>query len=326
LQFNDEQLRILENVHVSYDAWLNASRDLADLGPRLAWKRIKERDYLYQIRDGRGNGTSLGPRSDETEARHRAYVERRQDAEVRLGALKRKQQQYGLLYRALRLPTVSTMVGRLLRALDVQRLLGDAILVVGTNTLPAYELEAGARFADGLDATEDFDLAWRAEDKVVLHAAPSYGGALLHVLKSVDETFTVNSERPFQARNAEAYEVEILVAPSRVEHYPFPEMLRPVPLPEQEWLLLGRPVSQVLCDRSGVPCRIVAPDPRWMALHKSWLADKPQRNPRKVEKDRAQGQVLLDALRDALHHYPLDANFRAEVPEELRRYLPPESP
>lgn len=322
MQFNEEQLRILENLHVSYDAWLLASRALADLGPRLAWKRIKDRDYLYQIRDGRGNGTSLGPRSAETESRHDNYVQARQQAEESLAALKRKQQQYGLMYRALRLPTVGTMVGRLLRALDVQRLLGDAVLVVGTNTFPAYELEAGERFATGLDATEDFDLAWAAEKKVVLHAAPAYGGALLHVLKSVDPTFTVNGERPFQARNAEAYEVEILVAPSRVENYPFTESLRPVPLPEQEWLLLGRPVSQVLCDRSGTPCRIAAPDPRWMALHKCWLADKPERNPRKVDKDLRQGQALLAALEESLAHYPLDEAFRAGVPPELVPYLP----
>jgi hypothetical protein len=36
------------------------------------------------------------------------------------------------------------------------------------------------------------------------------------MLKSVDATFTVNRERPFQARNDKAYEVEILVAPSRI--------------------------------------------------------------------------------------------------------------
>src|SRR3546814_17576690 len=36
------------------------------------------------------------------------------------------------------------------------------------------------------------------------------------MLKALDPTFTINSERDFQARNAKAYEVELLVAPSRV--------------------------------------------------------------------------------------------------------------
>jgi hypothetical protein len=34
-----------------------------------------------------------------------------------------------------------------------------------------------------------------------------------------------------------------------------------------------------------------------MGLHKRWLADKPQRNPVKRDKDRRQGNALLDAVR-----------------------------
>lgn len=322
--FNDEQLRVMENLTVIYDGWLQASRSLATLGPRLAWKTVKGREYLYKIRDGRGNGSSLGPRSSATEAKFDAYWSARNTAETTLTATKGKLAQYGSLYRALRLPTISTMAGRLLRGLDVEGMLGEAVLVVGTNTMSAYELEAGERFATGLDATEDFDLTWAAERKVVLQATHGFDGPLFQVLKDVDPTFTANAERRFQARNAAQYEVEILMAPSRATHYPFTEALRPVPLPEQEWLLLGRPISQILCDRSGAACRLVVPDPRWMALHKLWLADKPERNPRKKPKDQAQGKALLAVLgRGALPHYPLDTAFRADVPPELRPYLPP---
>ena len=80
------------------------------------------------------------------------------------------------------------------------------------------------------------------------------------MLKSVDPTFTVNTERSFQARNAKAYEVEILVAPSRADTLGRRDRPKPVPLPEQEWLLLGRPVDQVVACRDGTPVRIIAPD------------------------------------------------------------------
>src|SRR3546814_2434116 len=66
------------------------------------------------------------------------------------------------------------------------------------------------------------------------------------MLKAVDPTFTVNTERTFQARNAKAYEVEILVAPSRAQTMARTDRPRPVPLPEQEWLLVGQPVDQVV--------------------------------------------------------------------------------
>ena len=100
------------------------------------------------------------------------------------------------------------------------------------------------------------------------------------------------------------------------------EPLRPVPMPEQEWLLKGTPLKQVVPATDASAALIVAPDPRWFALHKLWLADKPGRNPLKAPKDRRQGQVLLEVIGRAMPRYPLDAAFGASLPEELKKYWP----
>ena len=98
------------------------------------------------------------------------------------------------------------------------------------------------------------------------------------------------------------------------------EKPRPIPLPEQEWLLLGMPVDQVVPCRDGSATRIVVPDPRWFALQKLWLANQPKRNPFKRRKDMAQGKAVLDAVAEAMPHYPLDAAFEAAIPGELVPY------
>src|SRR3546814_11534674 len=95
------------------------------------------------------------------------------------------------------------------------------------------------------DETEDFDLAWIATEQEASEQT------VWQMLKAVDPTFTINSERDFQARNARAYEVELLVAPSRAGTLSGRDQPRPIPLPEQEWLLLGRPVDQVIGCRDG---------------------------------------------------------------------------
>src|SRR3546814_2422974 len=82
--------------------------------------------------------------------------------------------------------------------------------------------------------------------------------------------------------------------------------------------LLGRPVDQVVGCRDGSPARIVAPDPRWFALHKLWMSQQLKRNPQKRPKDRAQGLALLDAVAVSMPHYPLDDCFEAALPPELR--------
>jgi hypothetical protein len=77
----------------------------------------------------------------------------------------------------------------------------------------------------------------------------------------------------------------------------------------------------VVCGRNGTPARIVAPDPRWFALHKLWMSDQEKRNPLKRPKDRRQGEALLLAVATEMPHYPLNEAFRATLPHELVPYF-----
>ena len=56
-----------------------------------------------------------------------------------------------------------------------------------------------------------------------------------------------------------------------------------------------------------------------MGLHKLWPADKPERNPVKRDKDRRQGDVLLDAVRHFMTaSHPLNLDFLFSVRGDLR--------
>ena len=88
---------------------------------------------------------------------------------------------------------------------------------------------------------------------------------------------------------------------------------------EQEWLLLGSPVSAVVATERGRAYPLTVPDPRFMGLCKLWVADKPERNPVKRDKDRRQGDVLLDAVRHFKQaSHPLNVDFLFSIPDELR--------
>lgn len=308
--FTDEQARTLVNLRQRYEVWIEAEQALFTLPYDLRRKNVGGRDYLYEINDRSGNGSSLGRWDDIKGAQFDAYKTEKARLKARSETARAALAESSRLARALRLPLLSSDAGPILREADRRGLLGRELLVVGTNCLAAYAQEAGGLILGAPDETEDFDLAWAAEE-----AASE--AALWNLLKAVDPTFTINSERDFQARNAKAYEVELLVAPSRAATIAAKDRPRPIPLPEQEWLLLGRRIGQVVACRDGSPARLVVPDPRWFALHKLWLADKPLRNPLKRPKDRKQGLALLSAVAEAMPHYPLDAAFVAELPEEL---------
>ncbi len=311
--FSDEQSRLLVNLRQRYETWIDAERDLAALPYDLRRKTVGGHEYLYRIFDRGGNGKSLGAMTPEKEAEFESYHETKAALKDRIRALRPALAEAAALYRALRLPLLSSDAGPILRECDRRDLLGSHLLVVGTNAIAAYMIEANG-LIELPDETEDFDLAWIAQE------AEEHERRVWDMLKAVDSTFTVNAERDFQARNARAYEVELLVAPSRAATLGGRDQPRPVPLPEQEWLLLGRPVDQVIGCRDGSPARIVAPDPRWFALHKLWMAAQAKRNPLKRPKDRTQGLALLDAVAEAMPHYPLDEDFVDALPDELAPY------
>lgn len=325
LPFSHEINRAASNLAQYHEAWLAAARDLKALPYGMGWKRSGGRDYLYALADRLGNGRSLGPRSAATERRHADYQRAKEDAAAREKAAWSQLRESSQILRALRAPSIFPAAAAILREAALRAMLGTDLITVGTVAMTAYQYEAAHYLATGLDATADFDLAWAGRRSLEL-ALPQRSvpapGSVLALLKAVDDTYTVNTERPFQARNRNAFEIELLIAPSVAATLPRGEPLRPHPLPEQEWLLQGKLVQQVVPASDGTAALLAVPDPRWYALHKLWLADKPGRSALKAPKDRKQGEALLQAIPLAMPRFPLDEAFLAALPDELRRYSP----
>ena len=312
--FSHEQARLLVNLRQRYEVWMAAEQALATMPYDLRRKLSNGNYYLYEIFDRNGNGKSLGRWTEAAADQLDAYRTAKAHEKERRDGSRTHLDESARLYRALRLPLLSSDAGPILREADRRQLLGSHLLVIGTNAMLAYCIEAGGMIV-APDETEDFDLAWVSE------IADDGERRVWDMLKAVDPTFTINSERDFQARNAKAYEVELLVAPSRAATLGRADQPKPIPLPEQEWLLLGQPVDQVIGCRDGSPARIVAPDPRWFGLHKLWMAAQPKRNPLKRPKDHKQGAALLDAVWSTMPQYPLDEAFEAALPSELRSHF-----
>jgi hypothetical protein len=310
LEFVDEQNRVIVNLQQHYEVWMDATRRMRALPYGMKWKTVGARDYLYEIRDRDGNGISLGVKSDSTERTMFKFKEAKQETRSRVEESARSVASSCAQYRALRLPLIAPQAAEILREADQRSLLGSCLMVVGTNAMAAYSLEATMAFT-GVDvATDDFDMAWIASSDVEMTV-------VWPMLRAVDPTYTINTERPFQARNARAYEFELLASPSTLPALPRRDRPRPEPMLEQEWFLKGRHVEHVVVARDGSPARLVVPDPRWFALQKAWLSKQEKRNPAKRHKDARQASKLLDMVEARMLQFPLDEEFEASLPMEL---------
>ncbi len=321
-KFPADGLRIAANLATAYDTWAEAVRERDAIPSSMYWVQRNHIEYLGLKKHSRDHGTTVGPRNAETEARYNQYQADQARLANRITASAAEMSPAIRQYRALRMPIIAQRPGQILRELDLSGLLGNALMLVGTNAFAAYQLECGHRFPTGIDETEDIDFAWCAKSKIALTVTTEkqIGSPLLRALRAFDPTFSINRKKPFQAVNDAAYEVELLVAPSQLKTLSPDEAFSPVSgLIEQEWLLEGRAIRHVVITRDNKPCALFVPDPRWMALHKIWLSAQAKRNPLKREKDARQGNVLLDATRHFLSvGYPLDVDFVFGLPPELR--------
>lgn len=324
-EFSAESQRVRANLEQTYAAWVEARRAVDAMPVSMYWSSKEGVDYLCVKQTSQDNGSSVGRRSPALEAQYQSHVESKARLKERIRALDTQLTERAGLYRRLRLPSIPDRQAEILRKLDVEGLLGTDLMVVGTNAFIAYELACGARFPTGNEETEDFDMAWcRGTKASLLEQGSGVSGrkTLFAVLKSLDTSYQINPRKPYQAVNQTGYEVELLAAPST---HPLPkfEPFEPmVTLVEQEWLLLGQPLSVVVATVRGRACPLYVPDPRWMALHKLWLSRKPERNPAKKAKDQRQGEVLMDAVRFFLHDsHPLNIDFVVSLPAELQPHF-----
>lgn len=306
-QYDDVALRVAIDLRDAYDATMALWRQAHAAAGRLVWKTVRGRDYLYRTYGNAGNGSSLGPRSPETEVLYEQFRSDKARIKEQLADTEPDLKRAAAMYVAAGLPVLDSWAAKLFQHLDRAELMGPAVFVVGTNAMPAYQLEAQQRTGQRLHATRDTDIAWTALVGEEARLWPS--------LREWDPSFVINSERPFQARGRAMRELDVLAAPSRIaamSHEPF----HPAELPEQEWLLMGTPLRHVVASFDRTPCAIVVPDPRYFALHKAWLARKPGRDPLKAPRDRRQAETVWAWLAH-MARYSIDAGFLRTLPDEL---------
>jgi hypothetical protein len=322
MAFNTEQRRQLQNLLQFYETWKEVSRSLAQLPGGMYWRVINSKEYLYKYVTNTGikQSTSIGPKSPETEAIAEDFQQAKKDLQERLEAIEGRIDTLAPIMRVLNLPAIDETAGKILRALDQADYLGKRLLVIGTYAITAYEMTAETRFAQGFDATEDLDFT------IVINPAnpgdSDFPRRLLLTLKEVDKSFLVSPSSSKTVVNKSGYRVDLLIsidlAPAMQRSMPW----KPEPLEGQEWLARGTPVQQVLIDFSGWPVSLIAPDPRYFALHKLWLSKRPKRiREGRAPKDAAQGKTLLKAIQEFMPHYAIDDEFAQALPTELRQIL-----
>jgi hypothetical protein len=270
----------------------------------------------------------LGPRGLETEQAREAFDRGKATAQEQEAAVRTRLEKMAPVNRAMGLARVPGIVARILRRLDQAGVLGEQVCVLGTNALYAYEAKAGVRFESGLLATGDMDIGLDTRRSLAL-AAKAMPRGLLPLLQAVDSSFSVR-RGDFRAVSKSGFLVELITplprksmrqrSPKRLGGGSEPD-LEAAELWKLEWVVEALRFDAVAIDEDGLPCKIVAADPRWFAAHKLWLSKRADREALKKPRDADQGRAVAALLARAFPNLPITDDALSQIPEDLRRAL-----
>jgi hypothetical protein len=293
-----EQRRQLVDTQQAYEAWRVAKGESdRRFAGSMRWAERDCKEYL--LRKIGKSETSLGLRSKNTEAAYDAFLRGRTENSDRLAGLSERIDKLAPVNVAFGLGRMPTIAARILRACDEQSLLGKQLIIVGTNAMFAYEVQAGVQIESGLIATGDIDLLYDARRHISLAVTGLATEGLIGLLKKVDGSFAPARPRGFRAANRDGYLVD-LIRPEAKDVFrdirstalsDLPDDLEGAAIFGLEWLINSPRLEAVAIDERGFPVRLVALDPRAFALHKAWVSRREDREPVKAVRDLEQAKV-----------------------------------
>jgi hypothetical protein len=299
-EIGSEERRIAINAIQSYEQYLALRHQSEELAGGISWREIAGREYLIRVLDGYGHVRSLGPRSPKTDELYSDFTHRKKAIKSALAETQAELERRAKFCIAAGVNRVPSLTARIIRRLDEVKLLGDHLVILGSNAIFAYEMKAGVFLKSGLMQTDDLDTLLEENPPLQLAGSVSKAG-LLGILKRVDRTFDISSERSFRAVNSRTFMVDLIKPPARKRSkIGRGRDLVASTIEGLQWLADAPKMTQIAIGEDGFPVRFVVPDPRVFALHKLWLSLQTDRSPLKRKRDFRQGgavgQIALEYL------------------------------
>jgi len=326
-ELNPDQRRETINTRQRFQSFREARARLPPYRGSMVWAKARGHEYLSRVgydKRGRRRQSSLGRRSDETERVKAEFERGREEAQGRLRNLEGVMQRQSAVNRALGLGRIPLIGAKILRALDDNGLLGGGIRVIGTNAIYAYEAAAGVHLDPGLTTTEDIDLLVDSRARLAFVATEDVEAtSLLDILRRVDKSF-VRTEQDFRAANRDGYLVDLVKA---LRNPPWsegafaigddPNDLTAVEIEGLSWLENAPSFEATVIDERGEPLRLVTADPRVFAIHKRWMATRPDREPIKRQRDGDQARVVAALVATFMPHLGVESKELRMLPTAL---------
>jgi len=301
-EYNDLQIKQKHNSKMLYESYLEALH-LYNLQFRykMLWQKHKDGYQLLAKENLKtGKREYLGRRDEVTEKISDAFRNAKQQTKERLKNLKEKLKRDARLNKLEGIARAPKELISLFRKINELNL-DDKLIVIGTNSLYAYEAKAGVMIEEEHLATHDIDILNRKEKGVsFMFSAIGESSTALELLQSIDTSFYQSPKVPYRFINNDGVWIEMIV-PSRMptEGSAKNDILSdviPLALDGLQWLENARLFTEMIIGLDGRSANITTIHPLEYAIYKNWLGQREERDFLKHTRDIEQSRLVTKII------------------------------
>ena len=313
-EYNDLQIKQKHNSKMLYESYLEVLH-LYNLQFRykMLWQTHKNGYQLLAKENLRtGKREYLGRRDEKTEEIAAHFRDSKLQIKERLKNLKEKlkrDQRLNKLEGIARAPKELVALFGKINELD----LDNKLIVIGTNSLYAYEARTGIMIEEEHLATHDIDILNRKDKGVsFMFSELSHSSTALELLQSIDKSFYQSPKVPYRFINKDGVWIELITSSKDTNgnSETFFSDVTPLAMEGMQWIENARLFKETIIGTDGKSANMTTIHPLEYAIYKNWLGQREDRDHLKHTRDIEQSRLVTKIMMEYMPNIDIEEEIR----------------
>jgi len=301
-EYNDLQIKQKLNSKMLYESYLEVLHIYnLQFRYKMLWQKHKDGYQLLAKENLKTKKREyLGRRDENTEEIIDNFRNSKLQIKERLKLLKerlKRDEKLNKLESIARVPKELIALLHKINELD----LDNKLIVIGTNSLYAYEAKVGIMIEESNLATHDIDILNRKDRGIsFMFSKLSQTSTALELLQSIDKSFYQSPKVPYRFINNDEVWIELITSSVDIMHENsksdfFCDVL-PLAMDGLQWIESARLFKETIIGLDGKSANITTIHPLEYAIYKNWLGQQEDRDFLKHTRDIEQSKLVTNII------------------------------
>ena len=314
--YTDGQIKQRHNSKMLYNTYVEA---LQNYNLKFLYKMIWQRhqqgyQLLAKVNMRTHKREYLGRRSEETEKIASDFLNSKKTAKERVKNLKEKLVKNAKINKIEGIARAPKELVSLFKKIN-ELGLDDKLIVIGTNSLYAYEARAGVAIEEEHLATEDIDILNRKDKGLSFifkeMLSPTNSLEFLHL---IDKSFYQHEKLPYRFINKDGVWIELITpiadsSSSAMKNHLFKDIL-PLEMKGIQWLENSELFKETIIATNGESANITTIHPLVYAIYKNWLSKRENRDFQKHQRDVQQSKLVTKLILEYMPNIEIEKELK----------------